>query len=93
MMTAEQILAIEVGTLLQINHSVHVVHGADPACWGSALRVVEITYRGETADCNPKGGGLPYVGVRCAWAREENPTSWISWGIGVGDRSTRVVVQ
>lgn len=87
MLTAEQVERIGVGTRLRLNSSVHVEHGPDPEHWSRPYTVVEVSYRGRTADCHPRGGGLPYVGVECPLGDGGR----LCFSVGVGDRHVEVL--
>jgi len=89
MMTAAEIVNLKVGDKIQHNYSVHYELGPDPDAWGRPMTVVSINYRGVTDDCNPLGGGHPFVCFDCQFCEDQGKSAW-SCSVGVDTKSVRL---
>lgn len=92
-LTAADVDSIRPGTYVQFNLSVHCVTGPDPAAWLRPVVITEVTKRGVTAACHPKGGGRPWISYRRVTSVDAKgePCGWECGSIATGDRHVRIV--
>lgn len=92
-LTAAEVDSIQPGTVVQFNYRVHMTEGPHPDAWGRPVVLAEITTRGVTADCHPKGGGRPWISYRRITSVDAKGEAcgWECGSIGTGDRHVRIV--